>query len=63
MKWLRKRGYATDDCDYASNDTPKRSFADLLAQVATQLGTVENIKATPPKTSEASTWGRRETPR
>ena len=44
VKWLRKRGYATDDCDYASNDTPKRSFADLLAQVATQRGTVENIK-------------------
>ena len=44
VKWLRKRGYATDDCDYASNDTPKRSFADLLAQVATQRGTVEDIK-------------------
>ena len=41
--WLRKRGYANDD-DHASNDTPDRSFAEVLAQVATQRGTVENVK-------------------
>lgn len=43
MTWLRKRGYAKED-DPASNDTPERSFAELLAQVATQRGTVENLK-------------------
>jgi hypothetical protein len=41
--WLRKRGYANDD-DHASNDTPERSLAEVLAQVATQRGTVDNLK-------------------
>jgi len=43
MTWLRKRGYAKDD-DHASNDTPERSFAEVLAQLATQRGTLENVK-------------------
>jgi Putative transposase len=43
MTWLRKRGYAKDD-DHASNDTPDRTFAEMLAQVATQRGTLENVK-------------------
>lgn len=43
MTWLRKRGHAKED-DHASNDTPERSFAEMLAQVATQRGTVENLK-------------------
>lgn len=43
VKWLRKRGYATDAAT-ASNDTPDRSFAAVFAQVATQRGTVENVK-------------------
>lgn len=33
-EWLRKRGHATDD-DHASNDTPDRTFAEVLAQLAT----------------------------
>ncbi len=37
MTWLRKRGYAKDD-DHASNDTPNRTFAEMLAQVAAQRG-------------------------
>ncbi len=41
--WLRKRGYAKDD-DHASNDTPDRTFAEVLAQLATQRGTGENVK-------------------
>ncbi len=41
--WLRKRGYAKDD-DHASNDTKGRSFAEVRALLATQRGTVENIK-------------------
>jgi len=43
MTWLRKRGHAKDD-DHASNDTPDRTFAEVLAQLATQRGTVENVK-------------------
>src|SRR5690606_24991356 len=43
MTWLRKGGHAKDD-DHASNDTPDRSFAEVLAQLATQRGTVENVK-------------------
>jgi hypothetical protein len=43
MTWLRKRGHAKED-DHASNDTPDRSFAEVLAQMATQRGTVENVK-------------------
>jgi hypothetical protein len=43
MTWLRKRGHAKDD-DHASNETPDRTFAEVLAQVATQRGTVENVK-------------------
>lgn len=43
MTWLRKRGYAKDD-DHASNDTPDRTFAEVLAELATQRGTVENLK-------------------
>jgi hypothetical protein len=43
MTWLRKRGYAKED-DHASNDTPERSFAEILAEVATQRGTLENVK-------------------
>lgn len=43
MTWLRKRGHAKDD-DHASNDTPDRSFAEVLAHVATQRGTLENVK-------------------
>ena len=39
MTWLRKRGYAKDDD--ASNDTPERSFAEVLVDVATQRGTLE----------------------
>jgi hypothetical protein len=42
--WLRKRGHAKDHDDYASNDAPERSFAEVLADVATQRGTVENVK-------------------
>jgi Putative transposase/Transposase zinc-binding domain len=42
MTWLRNRGYAMED-DHASNDTPDRSFAEVLAQVATQRGTLENV--------------------
>jgi hypothetical protein len=49
MTWLRKRGHAKDD-DHASNDTPDRSFAEVLAQVATQRGTLENVK---PDTGES----------
>lgn len=41
--WLRKRGYAKED-DHASNDTPDRTFAEMLAQVAAQRGTLENVK-------------------
>lgn len=43
MTWVRKRGYAKDD-DHASNDTPERSFAEVLAQLGTQRGTVESVK-------------------
>jgi hypothetical protein len=43
MTWLRKRGYAKND-DHASNHTPDRFFAEVLALVATQRGTVENVK-------------------
>jgi hypothetical protein len=43
MTWLRKRGHANDD-DLASNDTKGRSFAEVLAQLATQRGIVENVK-------------------
>ena len=31
MTWLRKRGHAKDDA-HASNDTPDRSFAEVLAK-------------------------------
>ena len=41
--WLRKRGHAKDD-DHASNDTKGRSFAEVLAQLATQRGILENVK-------------------
>ena len=41
--WLRKHGYTKDD-DHASNDTPERTFAEVLAELATQRGTVENVK-------------------
>jgi hypothetical protein len=43
MTWLRKRGHAKDD-EHASNDTPDRTFAEVLAQLAMQRGTVENVK-------------------
>jgi hypothetical protein len=43
MTWLRKRGHAKDD-DHASNDTTDRTFAEVLAQLATQRGTVETVK-------------------
>ena len=43
MTWLRKRGYAKDE-DHASNETPEPTFAEVLAKVATQRGTVENVK-------------------
>jgi hypothetical protein len=43
MTWLRKHGYAKED-DHASNDTPERSFAEMLAMLGTQRGTVENVK-------------------
>ena len=43
MRWLRKRGHAKDD-DHASNETPDRTFAEVLAQLATQRGTLENVK-------------------
>ena len=43
MTWLRKRGYAKND-DHTSNDTPDRSFAEVLAQLATQRGTLVNVK-------------------
>jgi hypothetical protein len=43
MTWLRKHGHAKED-DHASNDTPDRSFAEVLAQLATQRGTLENVK-------------------
>ena len=43
MTWLRKRGHAKED-DHASNDTPERSFAEMLAQLATQRGLLENIE-------------------
>jgi hypothetical protein len=41
--WLRKRGHAKDD-DHASNDAKGRSFAEVLAQLATQRGTALNVK-------------------
>jgi hypothetical protein len=45
MTWLRKRGHRKDDDhDRESSDTPERSFAEVLAQLATQRGTVENVK-------------------
>src|SRR5690349_1428611 len=43
MTWLGKHGYAKED-DHASNDTPKRSFAEMLAQLATQRGTLRERK-------------------
>ncbi len=43
MTWLRKRGHAKDD-DHASNEAPQRTFAEVLAQLATHRGTVENVK-------------------
>jgi hypothetical protein len=43
VTWLRKRGYAKDD-EHASNDTPDRTFAGVLARLATQRGSVENLK-------------------
>ncbi len=43
MTWLRKRDHAEDD-DHASNNTPDRSFAEVLAQLATQRGILENVK-------------------
>lgn len=36
-------GYAKHG-DHASNDMSDRSFAEVLAQLATQRGTVENVK-------------------
>jgi hypothetical protein len=39
----KSHGHAKED-DHASNDTPERSFAEVLAQVATQRGTPENVK-------------------
>jgi len=45
MTWLRKRGHRKDDDDdRESSDTPERTFAEVLAQLATQRGTVENVK-------------------
>lgn len=44
MTWLRKREHAKNDDDHASNETPERSFAELLAILGTQRGTVENVK-------------------
>ena len=41
--WLRKRGHVKDD-DHAANDEPDRSFAEVLAQLATQRGILENVK-------------------
>jgi hypothetical protein len=43
MTWLRKRGHANED-DHASNDTLDRTIAEMLAQLALQRGTVENVK-------------------
>jgi hypothetical protein len=43
MTWLRKRGYAKEDAD-ESNAAPERSFAETLALVGTQRGTLENVK-------------------
>lgn len=43
MTWLRKRGHTKDE-DQAANDTPERTFAELLAQLAMQRGTVEDLK-------------------
>jgi hypothetical protein len=43
MTWLRKHGHAKDD-DHVSNDTPDRTFDEVLAQLATQRGTIENVK-------------------
>ena len=43
VTWLRKRGYAQES-DHASNDTPQRTFAEMLAELAAQRGTVENVK-------------------
>lgn len=39
--WLRKLGYAND---HASNDTPERAFDAMLAEFASQRGTVLNVK-------------------
>lgn len=44
ITWLRKRGHAKDEDGHASNDPPDRTFAEVLAQVATQRGTLENVK-------------------
>jgi hypothetical protein len=44
MIWLRKRGYLSPDDASDSNDSPNLSFAELLANIGTQRGTVENLK-------------------
>jgi hypothetical protein len=38
MIWLRKRGYLGPEDGSASNDSPNRSFAELLANIGTQRG-------------------------
>ncbi len=42
--WLRQRGYASPDDASDSNDSPNLSFAELLANIGTQRGIVENLK-------------------
>jgi hypothetical protein len=44
MIWLSKRGYLGPEDGSDSNDSPNRSFAELLANIGTQRGTVENLK-------------------
>ena len=46
MTWLRKGVQAKDE-DHASNDTPDRTFAEVLAQLAMQRGTSRTSRTTP----------------
>jgi Putative transposase len=45
MTWLRKRGHAhAKEDDHASNAAPELSFAETVAMLGAQRGTVENVK-------------------
>jgi hypothetical protein len=44
MIWLRKRGYASPDDASTSNNSPNLWFDELLANIGSQRGTVDNLK-------------------